>query len=235
MNLISSTPTQMNWAGHTETWPLKDSNWGRARQDLFYKFNEWSKSLALKLFAIYKVEGLERSDYLQYATIGLLESIDRFDPSHGCHFKHFARKRIQGAILNHIVKFSERAHASHARKQLVQSRLDDFPWEHNDAPGSSPESSLVEAILDLATGFLIEESALSTNNDLFDDGEMHILIERVRHEITLLSEKQSVIMNLHYIEGKSFLEVSEVLGLTAGRVSQLHRDALKTIRKKMRW
>jgi RNA polymerase sigma factor for flagellar operon FliA len=235
MNLISSSPKEISWVGQTETWPLKDKNWGKSRQDLFFKFNEWSNALALKLFAIYKVEGLERNDYMQYATMGLLESIDRFDPSHGCHFKYYARKRIQGAILNHIVKFSEKAHAGYARKKLVQTRLADFEWDKAGMPGCSPEASLVDAILDLATGFLFETNVQDHQNSLFNDGEMHTMVERVHDEIAKLNEKQRLIMELHYKEGKSFIEVSEALSLTAGRVSQLHSEAIKVIRKKLSW
>jgi RNA polymerase sigma factor for flagellar operon FliA len=48
-----------------------------------------------------------------------------------------------------------------------------------------------------------------------------------------LPEKEAIIVRQHYENGLSFSQVAELMGLSRGRVSQLHRSALDRLRKKI--
>jgi RNA polymerase sigma factor for flagellar operon FliA len=43
---------------------------------------------------------IEFDDLVSYGTFGMIESLDRFDPSLGNKFETFAMKRIQGSIID---------------------------------------------------------------------------------------------------------------------------------------
>jgi RNA polymerase sigma factor FliA len=118
MDIEYRFPQEFNWIGQTELWPVRDENWSRSKKDLFAKYKNWSQALAYQLYAIYHVDGMESDDYINYAMIGLLESIERFDPRFGISFKFFAKKRIKGGILNNIVKFSEKAQSTQTLQAL---------------------------------------------------------------------------------------------------------------------
>jgi hypothetical protein len=51
---------------------------------------------------------IELGDYLQYARIGLLEALDRFDPAVGVMFRTFAARRMHVAILDGIERLTEK-------------------------------------------------------------------------------------------------------------------------------
>ncbi|NJL18613.1 MAG: hypothetical protein HC938_17105, partial [Nitrospira sp.] len=42
----------------------------------------------------------DKADYVQNASIGLLEAISRFEPERGIPFAAFALPRVRGAVLN---------------------------------------------------------------------------------------------------------------------------------------
>jgi RNA polymerase sigma factor for flagellar operon FliA len=56
---------------------------------------------------------------------------------------------------------------------------------------------------------------------------------RLQREILHLPEREQVILRKHYIEGVSFEDIAILLRLTKGRISQLHREALLLLRKRM--
>jgi len=45
-----------------------------------------------------------------------------------------------------------------------------------------------------------------------------------------LPEKQQLVMALHYQQDLSFAEIADVLKLTRGRISQLHSQAMASVR-----
>ena len=67
-----------------------------------------SRAIAAQLFGRRVADDAEFADYMQYATLGLIEAVDAFDYRRGVKFNTFATYRIQGAIRNCIVNFSER-------------------------------------------------------------------------------------------------------------------------------
>jgi RNA polymerase sigma factor for flagellar operon FliA len=50
---------------------------------------------------------VEFLDYVQFATLGLIEAVERFDPTMGVAFPTYATARIRGSILNNLEPLSE--------------------------------------------------------------------------------------------------------------------------------
>ena len=78
----------------------------RARLAAHYR--EFARMLAARCFSNRFSQELEFGDYLQFAQIGLLEALERFDPDRGAPFEAFAERRITGAILNGTESLSEK-------------------------------------------------------------------------------------------------------------------------------
>ncbi len=45
---------------------------------------------------------LEAEDLISYGMIGLINAVDRFDPSRGVRFEAFATSRIRGAVIDQL-------------------------------------------------------------------------------------------------------------------------------------
>lgn len=236
MEFCYPNPKDFNWTGQTEQWPCREVNWHHSRERLFHRYDQWSKALARQIFSGYYLDYADCSDFEHYASIGLLEAIDRYDPNIGAPFKSYAKKRIKGAILSHIFRYSETSsHAMWKHKNVVE-RVDSFQSISSNNADSS--ELVVDEIVDLALSFLLEKD---TSNEYLLAGERYCsneldnLHDRAWQFIEHLQDMSQQVLRMHYQQHKSFTEIADKLGLTIGRISQIHREAIKEIRRKLVW
>ncbi|KGB98681.1 RNA polymerase sigma factor, sigma-70 family protein [Burkholderia cepacia] len=57
--------------------------------------------------------------------------------------------------------------------------------------------------------------------------------ERLHAAVSELPERQQKIVRYHYFHGLGFDQIGEILGVTKGRISQLHRAALLDLRERI--
>ena len=86
----------------------------------------YARVVAAMTYARRYNDEVEFGDYLQFASIGLLEAFERYDPSRGVQFRTFASRRMHGAILNGIEGLTEKLQQIAARQRIRRERLDDL-------------------------------------------------------------------------------------------------------------
>ena len=59
------------------------------------------------------------------------------------------------------------------------------------------------------------------------------LIEAIKKVLKTMSEKEQLIIQLYYFEELSLREISEILDVTESRISQIHKNAIKKLRKEL--
>lgn len=64
----------------------------QARETLIRLHTPYARILAAKLYAGRYHDEVEFDDYFQFACVGLLESIDRYDPQYGATFPHLCQR-----------------------------------------------------------------------------------------------------------------------------------------------
>lgn len=201
------------------------------RSQLIIKHMPLAKYLASILYRRRIDDDVDFEDYLQYANIGLIEAIDNFDFTRKVSFSSFASYRIKGAILNGITTFTEKRDQLTLRKRLRKERVDSISSEVN-----STFSQLVETTLGLAISFILSDTSLITKEDDFNDNapyqqeNLSQLNKELRELLDLLSVSEKNVINKHYFEHKKFIEIAESLNITKGRVSQIHKNAIKKLR-----
>src|SRR5712692_9352404 len=70
---------------------------------------------------------LEADDLISYGIIGLINAIDRFDPSRGVRFEAFAAVRIRGAVIDQLraLNWLPRSAMTHVRQiECALARLE---------------------------------------------------------------------------------------------------------------
>ena len=83
----------------------------------------------------------------------------------------------------------------------------------------------------------LEDSGLSAAPEGFDPYrvlEMKQLRERLLLIVDALPERERRILKWHYFEHMDFKHIGEALGLSKGRISQLHARGLKLMRESLR-
>lgn len=210
-----------------------------AREQLVERYLPFARTMAAKLYATRTHLEMEFGDYLQYARIGLIEAIDRFDGARGFKFETFAASRISGAILSGMESFTEIQQQIAARKRVVSTRVALLR-----APQAAPApddagalfAHLAELAIGLALGFVLDDSGMYRDHDgeykdnTYAGVELRQLRQRLEEQLELLPGRLRHIIASHYLQQQPFEEIAETLGVSRGRVAQLHKEALLRLR-----
>lgn len=203
------------------------------RHELVEHYAGWTRVVARDVFQRVRIPGTEWADYVHYATIGLLECIDRFDGRKGVHFQTYARHRLRGAILNNIGKFSERAGHALGTSARYSERADSLAITEND----DSLIDLIEISVGLSIGYLLELGSLPVATPPVNEAYQQLEAEQIEASIAgfveQLPDKERIIIQYHYFQQMSFVDIAALLELTKGRISQLHRNAITRIRELM--
>lgn len=197
---------------------------------------------------------VDEDDLVGYGVLGLLDAMGKFDPSRGVKFETYAVTRIRGAILDglraldwvptHVRQRVRELQGVYARLegQLGRPATDE---EVAAEMGVTP-SELSQRITEAACTSLVsleglwaaeqrEGPVLSSlpDREAPDPVEMAEWEERkevLAWAIERLPERERLIITLFYYEGLTLKEIARLLGVSPGRVSQLHAQAMLRLR-----
>lgn len=211
-----------------------------ARHRLTSHYEKFARILAAQAFTKRFSRELEFGDYLQFAMLGLLEAIDRFDPARGVPFEAYASRRISGAVLSGVEALSEKqaqiSARSQARKDRARSLADDAQ-DHAAGP-VDPLQRLADIAVGLALGVMLEGAVVYVSDDTpdpsgtpYDRVELAQLRAQLRRLVDRLPEAERRVLHRHYYQHVPFEEIARQSGLTKGRISQIHHAALRRLRQ----
>lgn len=223
------------WQRHIE---LKDA---QAREDLILLHLPYAKAVAGGLYRQHVHHETEFKEYVQWATLGLIEALDRYDPQRGAQFRTYAHARMLGAIRNGLAHVSERQEQITLHRKLAAERLAALEGVRDMATQAVSEAELLRGMAEISAGmmltFMLDDTGMmASESSALPDGCYESLAfkdeqQRVRGLIGQLTPREQSVIRLHYLQGLAFTDVAQALGITKGRVSQLHEQALTRLRK----
>lgn len=201
-------------------------------------------------------DSVDVDDLFSAASIGLIESMDRFDKSRNVSFSTYAERRIKGAILDSLRNLDflprnvrTRLKALDAainelsgklgRKPTIQEIIDNTEYSEEDIyrlmglQENEKMLSLDESIGDSDDASLVD-FVKSTGLTPEDEVLKNNLTEKMAEEIDKLSEKERQVVTLYYYEELTMKEVAEVLDITESRVSQIHTSAMQKLKRRLK-
>jgi RNA polymerase sigma factor for flagellar operon FliA len=204
---------------------------------------------------------VEQADLVSYGIFGLIDALEKFDPSREIKFETYAIPRIRGAIIDELrsldwvprsVRFKarevEKAH-SELEARLKRAPADAEIAEHLGV--SLQELHDIVTQISFVTVTALEEvvsagpdrgesmSLLDTLADLattdpaagLEGNETRLMLSSA---INSLSEREKIVITLYYFEGLTLAEIGDVLGVTESRVCQIHTKAVGLLRNNLR-
>ncbi|MCB0405148.1 MAG: FliA/WhiG family RNA polymerase sigma factor, partial [Bdellovibrionales bacterium] len=230
----------------------------RTKEKLIIEYAPLIKFIAQKI-AVRLPSNIEFDDLVSSGVIGLMDAIDKYDPTRDNKFKTYAEFRIRGAILDELraqdwvprsvrekAKQLERAHLR-LEQQLgrvptedeITSELGLNKDEYYDLLNQVKSVSILS--LDEAGSFNSSDrksilSLLESCKIPSPITQLNIkaIKEVVTRAIESLPEKQRLVLSLYYYEDLNLKEIGDVLDVTESRVSQLHTQAILWLRRKLR-
>jgi len=201
---------------------------------------------------------IELDDLMSSGVIGLMDAIDKYDPSRDNKFKTYAEFRIRGAILDELrsqdwVPRSVRDKSKLLDRTIVklESELGRTPEDQEIADrlkiSLSELHDLVNQVkpvsvlsIDEAPTFSSVDKKSILNilegckvNNPHSQLNVKFVKEIVTRAIEDLPERQRLVLSLYYYEDLNLKEIGRVLRVTESRVSQLHAHAIARLRAKL--
>lgn len=203
-----------------------------ARDYLFLLYAPWATSIARSVFHKIRPAQMELADYVQNATVGLLEAMSRFDVARGIDFKLYGKPRVRGAVFNGLRVFLSESRPENSQYHY-SDRLASLELERSD----DPFEEVVDSVIGLSLGYMLDITSGHGHLSSATDGMAYTHSRQIENVLLLaveaLPDRLRMIVSAHYFQHVPFQELAVQLGVTKGRVSQLHKTALRHIREKL--
>ncbi len=207
-----------------------------ARLALVERYQRFAKTIAATVYRRSTRNEVPFEDFSQFALVGLLEAVDRYDPARGAKFETYAGPRIRGAILSGLAHMTEHHEQAATRQRLESERIASLLPETGLSQGEELLGQLGEIGVSVALGFILDAIGLSTDSreecltDPYALVELRQVQQQVRDMVERLPASERSTIDLHYGKAKRFEQIAEELGVSPARVSQLHRQAIVRLR-----
>lgn len=198
----------------------------------------------------------EFEELVSAGTVGLIEAVEKYDPSRGLAFSTFAAPRIRGAILDdcrkqdHVPRSirSKQRKIRRAEAQLSQElgrEPDDqevadelemdihqlWKWR-SDVQGAAWQS-LDQTVGDDDSTTYAEVIEGANGHELDHEITQSEEVALVRGAMDHLNEQQRTVLSLYYFEELNLRQIAGVLDLTESRISQVRSKALGLLRTRL--
>lgn len=227
------------------------------KDKLIMEYAPLIKFIAQKI-AVRLPSNIELDDLISSGVIGLMDAIEKYDPSRDNKFKTYAEFRIRGSILDELraqdwVPRSVRDKAKLLDRTMIEieaekgraatdeeaaQRLNMTMDEFHDLVNQVRPVSVL-SIDDAATFSNVDKKSIlnileaTKFNNPFTQLNMKSVKDIVTKAIEELPERQRLVLSLYYYEDLNLKEIGKVLRVTESRVSQLHAQAISRLRAKL--
>lgn len=200
---------------------------------------------------------LDAEDLVSVGIIGLMDAMQKYDPSREAKFKTYAEFRIRGAMLDEIRSMDWIPRSVHERIGLLQKTHTELLHTIGRPPTEEEVAEALKMSVKELDNFLLQaQGAVIISIDelgVHDPGGNKVLrmladtkhpdpLSMVVHEsvreqlgkaIEQLPEKQRLVLTLYYYEELTMKEIGGILNVTESRVCQIHTKAIIRLKSRL--
>jgi len=188
---------------------------------------------------------VDNEDLISYGVFGLLQAIERYDVTAGVKFETYAYSRIKGSIIDELRKLDWVPHNVRKKAALLQKAYaeleqslgrtvkDEDICEYLNISGKELQNIYNEIACTSVVSF---DDLFFTEDFTKESFRPDIMAEKqeiksiLGQAIDRLPYQEKLVVTLFYYEGLTLKEISKVLDLSQGRISQLHTKAILRLR-----
>src|SRR3954468_21270375 len=202
---------------------------------------------------------VDEGDLVSYGLLGLIGALVGYEPDPAVEVDTYAIARIKGAIIDELRAMDWVPRSVRSRAREIERAIAQLEAKTGRAPTDEEIAGkvgiTVEELEDSLTD--IARSSIAALDELWtvsDGGDQVALIdtvedtdapdpqntlsqteqrEAIADAIARLPEREKLVVTLYYYEELTLREISEVLGVTESRVSQLHTKAILRLKARL--
>lgn len=219
------------------------------RNDIVLKNMGLVRSCAMSMRNMY-IKFSEPDDVINEGVIALMDAIESFDATKGAKFETYATIKIKGAIIDYIRKqdwvprnirkFAKQLDKANTLLYNLNGRMPTNEELANHL-GISEErllknmadcsGSLVLSFEELLYEDNIDEPAMDnpTDGTLLRDEMRKVVADAIEE----LRDKERQVVILYYYKNMKYSDIAKVLGVTEGRICQIHTKAVMLLKTKL--
>ncbi|WP_352418488.1 RNA polymerase sporulation sigma factor SigG [Proteiniborus sp.] len=215
------------------------------------EFVKGNLRLVLSVIQRFSKRGEHVDDLFQVGCIGLIKAIDNFDLSQNVRFSTYAVPMIIGEIRRYL-RDNNSIRVSRSLRDIAYKALQARDHLVNKNSKEPTISEIAEALGLPKEEVVFALDAIQDPISLFepiyhDSGDAIYVMDQVsdeksedetwlegialREALRKLNDREKLILNLRFYEGKTQMEVAEEIGISQAQVSRLEKTALKHMRK----
>lgn len=200
---------------------------------------------AVKAMAFRLKERLPSSvDYMDLSAIGTEELVKlarRYDESQNDSFWGYAKTRVYGAMLDYLRSLDILSRSSRRLIKAINYAVEEFLATHDEEPSDAELAEILgeeeEKVREARVASdiyavmpLHDQLSEGDEGAMLEQIEREKLVEMIRSVLMRYNEREQMIIQLYYFEELTLKEISEILGITESRISQIHKSVIRKIR-----
>ena len=207
--------------------------------------------LVLSVIQRFYGRGENADDLFQVGCVGLIKAIDNFDLSQNVQFSTYAVPMIIGEVKRYL-RDNNSIRVSRSIRDLAYKIIqykERYTKEHGKEPTVEEIAKELEVSKeDIAFSLDAIQDPVSLQEPVYNDGSESIYImdqvkdskntdELWAEKITIkgamekLNEKERMIINKRFFDGRTQMEVAEEIGISQAQVSRLEKNAIQHIKR----
>ena len=207
------------------------------------------KKIAWQIFGrVQKVVEIE--DLIQQGMEGLVAAAQKYSPKEGVNFQQYAQLRIRGSIIDFLRKNSNLCRTTIKKKQEfekckveLQKELgrDPSKYEIIEKLGISDddfnywekafEANTLQSLDQAYDEYSIIYASSSSNPEVSLQDKQ--LKNQIKQALSVLNQREAMVAQLYYVEELNIYEISEILEISTGRISQIKKVIIEKLRNEI--
>ena len=215
------------------------------------KFINGNLRLVLSVIQRFYGRGESADDLFQVGCVGLIKAIDNFDLNQNVQFSTYAVPMIVGEIRRYL-RDNNSIRVSRSIRDLAYKAIQ-YKEKYTKENGREPTIEQIAKELkvekeEISFSFDAIQDPISLQEPVYNDGSENIYVmDQVKDSkntdelwvenmtivqaMTRLNEKEKMIINKRFFDGRTQMEVADEIGISQAQVSRLEKSAINHIKR----
>lgn len=215
----------------------------REQDDLVVSYLPALRALAFRLKERLP-SSIDVNDLISIGVEEMIKLASRYEKEQNNSFWGFVKKRVYGAMLDYLRSLDVMSRNNRKIIKDIDTLIDEYYQKYEEEPDDKYLAQRlnleVEKVKEVrqahAVSYVLpldEQVNCYAEDNTLEKIEKQALLDKVSEVLETLKEREQLIIQLYYYEELNLKEISEMLGISESRISQIHKKLLRKLRERV--